>query len=273
MPSYVIAGASRGIGFEFLRQLSKDPAAVVIGLVRNTAATEKKVSDEINRPNVHIVHGDLADYESLKKAAESTSKITGGKVDYLVANGAFLSTYSSYKTFGDMASDPKGMEDDFLMSFKTNTIGVIHLFNLFLPLIRKGDAKKVVAISTGVAEFEMVFDLKLDMAAPYAMSKAAMNLAVTKFHAEYHNEGILFMSISPGVVDTQGTNDTSKMSERERENLNKMFSAFTKYAPHFKGPITPEESVNAVMGVVNNASVKGGNGGTFVSHLGTRQWI
>lgn len=33
--------------------------------------------------------------------------------------------------------------------FKVNTIGPIHLFNAFMPLILKGEAKKVFAISTG----------------------------------------------------------------------------------------------------------------------------
>ncbi|KAI2631370.1 NAD(P)-binding protein [Hypomontagnella submonticulosa] len=273
MPSYVIAGASRGIGFEFLRQLSLDPAATVIGLVRDTATTEKKVAEEIKRPNVHIIQGDLTDYESLKKAAENTAKITGGKVDYLIANGAYLSLFSAYKNFGDMVDDPKGLEDDLIQNFRTNAIGAIHLFNAFLPLIRKGDVKKAIAISTGACDVELIRNSQLDMAAPYAMSKAALNVAVAKFHAEFCHEGILFMSISPGVVDTAVNNDTSKLTEKELQSLTKMMTSFGKYAPHFKGPMKPEESVKAVMNVINNASVERGDGGSFISHLGTKQWI
>jgi len=48
---------------------------------------------------------------------------------------------------------------------------------------------------------------------------------------------------------------------------------FAKYAPHFRGPITPEESVKAVMNVVANASIEKGDGGAFVSHFGNKQWL
>jgi hypothetical protein len=48
---------------------------------------------------------------------------------------------------------------------------------------------------------------------------------------------------------------------------------FAKYAPHFKGPIQPEESAIAVLSVVEKASLANGDGGAFVSHLGTKQWL
>ena len=52
-----------------------------------------------------------------------------------------------------------------------------------------------------------------------------------------------------------------------------MLAKFAAYAPHFKGPISAEESVKAVMGVVEKASVEGGDGGDFISHLGNKQWL
>lgn len=48
---------------------------------------------------------------------------------------------------------------------------------------------------------------------------------------------------------------------------------FIAYAPHFKGPITPEESVRMMMDVIEKASVENGDGGAFVSHFGNKQWI
>lgn len=63
--------------------------------------------------------------------------------------------------------------------------------------------KKVITISSGVADIDLTNDLEISFAAPYSISKAAVNLAVAKYNAFYKQEGILFLSISPGVVATE----------------------------------------------------------------------
>jgi len=88
--------------------------------------------------------------------------------------------------------------------FQANVIGEIHLFNLTIPLILKGKAKKVIAISSGFADIDLTANLELPNSAPYSISKAALNMTVAKFSAQYAKDGVLFMTISPGVVDTGG---------------------------------------------------------------------
>ena len=44
------------------------------------------------------------------------------------------------------------------------------------------------------------YNLHLD--APYSIVKTAMNMTVAKFSAQYSEEGVLFMSVAPGLVDT-----------------------------------------------------------------------
>jgi NAD(P)-dependent dehydrogenase (short-subunit alcohol dehydrogenase family) len=85
--------------------------------------------------------------------------------------------------------------------FQTNVTGNLHLFNLFVPLVKKGKAKKVIAISSGVADIDLTNQCEIDVGPLYAASKAAMNIIVAKFNAEYKKEGILFLSISPGLVE------------------------------------------------------------------------
>lgn len=90
MASYLITGVSRGLGvsppcppqqrplltqpqFEFLTQLSSNPANTVFGLVRDKAATDKKVKAELgSRANVHIVEADVTNYNALKVRQTST---------------------------------------------------------------------------------------------------------------------------------------------------------------------------------------------------------
>jgi len=120
MSVYVITGVSKGIGvslpsalipttfanpttqFEFVKQISEDPKNLVVGLVRDKVATEKKVAAELgDRFNVHILHADLTSYASLKHAGADTSKIVGERgIDYLIANGAFPSQFDAYEPIG-----------------------------------------------------------------------------------------------------------------------------------------------------------------------------
>ena len=94
------------------------------------------------------------------------------------------------------------MVEDLASSFKTNVIGVIQTINAFVPLLRKGTAKKVLTLSTGLASTDFVNEVEFDTSGPYAISKAAVNMAVALYNGLYKKEGILFMAISPGVVDT-----------------------------------------------------------------------
>ena len=93
------------------------------------------------------------------------------------------------------------LEDVALKSFQTNVVGNIHLFHLFLPLVMKGKVKKVIAISSGHADLDLINDLEIETSALYSASKAAMNVIVAKFNAQYKKDGVLFVSISPGVVE------------------------------------------------------------------------
>ncbi|KAG8672129.1 hypothetical protein FPOAC2_05497 [Fusarium poae] len=271
MPSYLITGTSRGLGFEFVRQLSADPSNTVIGFVRNKQATEEKIERELpGRSNIHTIQGDIQNYESVKNLIDETAKITGGSLDYVIANAAFQSDWSGHNPIGALGSEPEKLEEDLLESYKINTVGNVHLFNLALPLIRKGQAKKMIGISSGMADPDFITQFSIVDGAPYSMSKGALNIAIAKFDAQYRKEGILFMGISPGLVATK---DMSNVTEEELKGFAAMVSAFQVYAPHFTGPISPEESVKHVLSVVAKASIESGSGGSFVSHFGNKQWL
>ncbi len=83
-----------------------------------------------------------------------------------------------------------------------NVVGNIHLFNLAMPLIHQGRAKKVIAISSAVADADIISKLEVTDQCPYSISKAALSYAVAKFGAQYAKDGVLCMSIAPGIIDT-----------------------------------------------------------------------
>lgn len=75
-----------------------------------------------------------------------------------------------------------------------------------MPLILKGNVKKVVSITSGHADLDIATKWQVHEAGPYAISKAAINMAIGKFHAEFAKDGVLFFSVSPGVVDVGRNN-------------------------------------------------------------------
>ncbi|SPO01863.1 uncharacterized protein DNG_04536 [Cephalotrichum gorgonifer] len=257
MATYVVTGANRGIGLEFTRQFSENPANTVIGLVRDRAAGEKLIAAEIGRSNIHTLRGDLFDYDSLKAcplvtliaAASETAKITGGKLDYLIASAAAL------PILGPLHLPRTVLEKDLLDCFRTNVIGQVHLFSVFLRLVRAGSAKKAIGLISGHADVELVRKYDLGMAGPYSASKSALNQVVARFSAACREEGILFMSLSPGFVATS-TNQSSE------EDMPKVMATLQKFQP--------EDSVKHMKAVIDKVSLENGDGGAFLSHLGNK---
>lgn len=107
-------------------------------------------------------------------------------------------TDSAFRNTEDRAEELDAISG---MLYQTNVTGNIHLFNLFMPLIMKGKVKKVITLTSGHGDLDFINSLGVDISPTYAASKAAMNVIVGKFNVQYKKDGVLFMSISPGVVD------------------------------------------------------------------------
>jgi NAD(P)-dependent dehydrogenase (short-subunit alcohol dehydrogenase family) len=60
--------------------------------------------------------------------------------------------------------------------------------------------KKAIAIGTGSADIDTTAKFDLSSGTPYAISKAAMNKAIAKCSAKYREQGVIFISIAPGLV-------------------------------------------------------------------------
>lgn len=71
-----------------------------------------------------------------------------------------------------------------------------------MPLLKAGEAKKVITISSGVGDLDFTLQCEFDVSVPYSVSKAALNLAIGKYAVKYKDEGFIFLSVSPGLVNT-----------------------------------------------------------------------
>ncbi|KAJ7750894.1 hypothetical protein B0H16DRAFT_1419723 [Mycena metata] len=264
MPSYVVTGASRGIGLEFVNhwQLSADDQNHVFAIVRNkTTATHLTA---LARNNIVVLEADVTDAKALNLAAAEVSKITGGKLDYLINNAGGSSSLGITVTELQVFPNPEAIEEDLLYNFKFNVVSVVHSINAFLPLLKSGTSKKVVSLSSGLGDLDLTLQAGSTAQFSYSVAKAGLNMVVAKYAAELKSEGFVFLSLSPGVVNTSSTAKTI-------EEMKKLGGAILKIAPDFKGPLQPEESVRMQLEVIHGWTVE--HSGAFVSHLGNKQWV
>ncbi|KAH7367903.1 short-chain dehydrogenase [Plectosphaerella cucumerina] len=269
--SWLITGVSRGIGFALLKNLSENPENIVIGLVRDKVTTDKKIADEIgNRSNIHIFQADLLNFDDLKNTVEPVSQITGGRIDNIIANAALLQHPDVNFPIGVAAENPERLEEAFLDTFRVNVLGQVKLFTVYMPLLLKGRSKKAVAISSAMGDLTMIRTINMKLSAPYAVSKAALNAVIAKYHAQYHEEGVLFLAICPGFVET---GQYGEITPKEAAYVGEMVESFSKHAPDARKR-EPYEAANDILSVMNKASLENGDGGQFLSHLGsTTQWL
>ncbi|KIX98405.1 uncharacterized protein Z520_05706 [Fonsecaea multimorphosa CBS 102226] len=296
MPCWVITGADRGIGYEFVRKLSPDPDNIVVALVLSKKATDEKIAKH-GIKNVHVLEADVTDRSALLKAAEDTEKITGGKgVDYFINNAGLIAKPTAFRTLEDYLDMPEVFDKDMHECFSINAIGTMNATAAFIPLIRKGTVKKVVALSSGMGELEFTNELDMDMAVPYSISKAAMNMVMAKFSASYKKEGILFMAVSPGAVDSEddGRGSYAPVQDVEGDLSQKLYPVrpwhkeasapelqkrkeqgmkFQQYEPTYTTPLNTQESVEYLLKVLSEKSIENGDAGAFISHLGTKRWL
>lgn len=53
--------------------------------------------------------------------------------------------------------------------------------------------------------------------------------------------------------------------------MQEMGAKFASIYPHFKGPITPAQSVPLMKKVIDNMTIE--DSGAFLSHLGSKEWL
>lgn len=77
--------------------------------------------------------------------------------------------------------------------------GTLGLLRAFLPLIRKGEGKKIMAISSVLGSIEQSVNLP-GLADQYSVTRAALNMLIRKWGGVLKGEGITTVTIHPGKI-------------------------------------------------------------------------
>ncbi|KAI1207237.1 NAD(P)-binding protein [Annulohypoxylon truncatum] len=209
MASFLVTGASRGLGLALVRQLISLPATDV-GQVFATARGDSRALEELENSSsgrVILVKLDVTNEASIKQAAaEVEAKLESKGLDVLI-NNAGVCHYA-----------PDGVKsmDNLAESFTTNVLGVHWVTQAFLPLLRKGKVKKVANIASYLASITQARAAHYFPAPAYKISKAAMNALTVQYAIDHEKEGFSFMAVCPGWMKTElGGGDAADLTPEE----------------------------------------------------------
>jgi NAD(P)-dependent dehydrogenase (short-subunit alcohol dehydrogenase family) len=246
MSSYLISGTSRGIGLALVAELLKDESNFVIATARAPSDSEglQALSKTYPSTRLHILTLDVESTSSINAAvAEATILLPNG-LDNLITNAGV--NHQPDTSFEDLDLDLFRSE----LSF--NAVALVELLRAFLPLIRKGTAKKVTIITSQLGSVELGFQLP-GLAGAYSVGKAALNMTIRKWSPLLKMEGITAFLVHPGWVETD-IGDTIK-------------AWMNKYVPQ-ANQITTEESAKGLVKVMEG--VKAEDAGNYYNVDGSK---
>jgi len=174
----IITGASRGIGFELVKILSKEHR--ILAISRNIKPLE-------SIPNCHALSIDISKSEDLEKIIEYVEN-EWKQVDIIIHNAGKLIN----KPFSETTTN------DFLEVYQVNVFAVAELTRLLLPYLKKGSHVVNISSVGGIQGSSKFAGL-----AAYSSSKGAVITLTELLAEEYKDQGISFNALALGAVQTQ----------------------------------------------------------------------
>ena len=185
MPSILITGANRGLGFEFARQYGADGWRVIATCRHPIAAAA--LQELATAGVVRIIALDVTNLESVRQAATQIEE----PID-IVINSAGIGGKRDQKT-GNV--DYESWRE----VLNVNTMGPLRVTEALVDHLARSERKLVVTITSGMGS---ITDNTSGASIPYRSSKAAVNMVMRTVALDLAPRGITSVVINPGWVKT-----------------------------------------------------------------------
>ena len=192
---YVLTGANRGLGLEFVRQLSSaNPSNTIIAAVRSlrgSLADLKALASQSPGNSIHILECDTSSLPSIVAFGRQVTKLLGQDthLDYLLNNAGINAVPS--QTALDL--DEKDVQEH----ISVNVLGPAKTVEALLPHLGKGSAVANMSSGLGSCGRGVV------ECTTYSISKAALNMLTVHQAGILREKGVKVVSIDPGWVKTR----------------------------------------------------------------------
>lgn len=181
-----VTGGTRGIGSAICDELLKRGAIVLAGYINEDTA--KKWLDErkeIYGDRVHIIKGNVANYDEMAKALDHAT-LTYGKIDILVNNAGITRDTSFKKMTNDQWNDV----------LQTNLGSMFNVTRHVINQMIENNYGRIINLSSVNAQKGQFGQTN------YAATKAGIHGFTKALAQEVAAKGITVNTISPGYIET-----------------------------------------------------------------------
>ncbi len=195
----VVTGANRGIGLELCRQYLERGDTVDAAVRRPEEAQALRALGDGRKNGTLRIHAcDVTDDASVRRFAEA---LPPGPLDLLINNAGVMGKTARLEEL-DLA--------DAVHTYDVNALGPIRVTRALLPRLQKG--ARVVHVTSKMGSLT---DNTSGGAYGYRMSKAALNMACRSMAIDHASDGITFIVVNPGWVQTDmgGSHATTPVNE------------------------------------------------------------
>ncbi|KAH8809181.1 hypothetical protein F5884DRAFT_396549 [Xylogone sp. PMI_703] len=196
MPVYVVTGANRGLGLEFVTQLSQDSSNTIIATTRSLSSDLSELEAlKSKNSNLHIVECNTGSVPSIKTFAKQVDSIIGEdtKLDFLLNNAGVNSV--SHETAMTLTAD--GLDEQ----IKVNVLGPATIVQELLNHLKSGSV--VMNMTSGLGSIGLAAAGDTVKCTTYSISKAAVNMLSVHQAVELKPKGVIVICMDPGWVKTR----------------------------------------------------------------------
>mmetsp|Transcript_36708 Transcript_36708/g.80466 ORF Transcript_36708/g.80466 Transcript_36708/m.80466 type:complete len:232 (-) Transcript_36708:276-971(-) len=200
MHTALVTGASRGMGLEFVRQLST--SWKVIATCREPSQATELLDLQSKCSNITIEPLNVDDQEQILGLA---TKLAGTSIDLLLLNAAMKGNMER-QHFGNLGTE------DILQVLHTNAVAPLMIAQAFAEHVKSSQRKQIVCVSSGVGS---IADNTSGGMTQYRMSKAALNMAMQEVKVKLKDSGVHVLCLVPGWVRTDMGGPKARLSPEE----------------------------------------------------------
>jgi NAD(P)-dependent dehydrogenase (short-subunit alcohol dehydrogenase family) len=188
VPSVLITGANRGLGFEFAKQCLADGWQVYAACRDPDSASELRRLADASGHKLRILNLDVTDLSSVKAAA---AEVDGQAIDLLINNAGIGGPRG--QTVGNIDYEAWAKVLD------ANTMGPMRVSEAFVDHVARSKRKLVVTLTSGMGS---IADNTSGGSIAYRSSKAAVNMVMRSLAIDLAPRGITCVVVNPGWVRT-----------------------------------------------------------------------